>query len=164
MSWPASPLSSLTDVYGRQINFSYEGLSGVNCLRSVSQISMGSTASIAAQYGYQLLGSPTPRPHLTLVSVPSPTGSGMSTESFSYNSDLQVSGMTDPKGNTHTFTYKSPDATKVEVKDPEGVLKQRLLQIFDPENHNVAIGRSDDSGSNVALECGDPNGLMRLPG
>jgi hypothetical protein len=91
-------LSTLVDLYGRQVSYTYGTSDGIsNCLLAVSQlVPTGSNSQVRFAYSYlSYQGSPL----LASTSIPSPTGSGMSSTSFAYNAQGGVSQQTDPDGN-----------------------------------------------------------------
>lgn len=149
-------LSLLTDCFGRKVSYGYQTNNGVTCLTSVSQLSTAGSAPARSTYGYYVTGSPSV-PHLTSVSVPSPTGSWTSTENFVLDSWGKISSIVDANGNIHAFQYSYPDATEVIVKTSTGKVEQDLLVSFDINHSNVVTSITDRNGCISKKEYTDSN-------
>lgn len=149
-------LSSLTDCYGRKVSYGYGNTSGMACLTSVSQISDSIGAPARSTYGYQVVGNPSAL-HLTSVSVPSPTGSGLSTETFAINPQGRVSSIIDANGILHQFDYAYPDATRVVVRNQQYQIEQESLMSFDINHSNILISTTDAAGHVAKRDYGDTN-------
>ena len=97
-------LSYVSDAYGRKVTYTFGSSAGATCLLSISQIaplSAGSPSPLE-QYGYTSIQN---NPHITTISAPSPTGSGLRTETINYNtSTLKVTSLVDANGNQSVFT------------------------------------------------------------
>ncbi|HLK58437.1 MAG TPA: RHS repeat-associated core domain-containing protein [Chthonomonadaceae bacterium] len=110
-------LSTLTDVYGRQVQFSFGPAAGTTCLTSVSQIGSGVQFQTQWQYGYTAFGG---GPLLSSVGVPDPSGSGnISTHPILYDGSGRVSSLIDANGNQRAYAYNG-GSTQVLVTDPNG--------------------------------------------
>ena len=114
--------TSATDCYGRSVYYTYETVSGIHLivgseseLYQVSEVVASGTSSppVRYQYGYALDGNAiTDRAgnlelfqYLNTISVPSPTGSGMSTETITCDAvNGLLSGIEDANGNTMSFS------------------------------------------------------------
>ncbi|MCE5324308.1 hypothetical protein LLG46_13490 [bacterium] len=150
-------LTSVTDAYNRKVIYSYGSSAGTTCLLSTSQIGNVSDSAIPARwtYGYTAYVDPAnpmgpAQPHVTSVSFPSPTGSGMSTETFNYNSDAQVESIVDDNGNQTEFSYKYTDGTIVSIKNLQDVVESQWIANFDPANGNIDTGITDATGYDIA--------------
>ena len=90
--------------------------------------------------------------YLGTVSVPNPTGSGVSTQEVYYGVDSKVLKLKDANGNTHNYVYDETNSkTTVTVQNGESTASistysyekvgkiSRLLGIADAQNHSSQI-------------------------
>ncbi|MFI5385565.1 MAG: RHS repeat-associated core domain-containing protein [Fimbriimonadales bacterium] len=136
---------SASDRYGRSVYYHIAQVSGVNIgqgyqqvyplVDQVSQIVPTGTSSPPARYvhSYQLYSNQEGAemlPYLHTISVPSPTGSGMSTTTINYDSMGYVSTIVDSNGNTSQFINNANgvmNQTEVDVKNPQGAVVYKTL-------------------------------------
>lgn len=158
-TYTGSHLSSITDVYGRKVTYAYAQKAGAACLVEVSHIGPSSAASISSLHTYDYVSvvgtGQTAQPHLSSVTSPSPTGSGTSTQSITYNSDGQVGSLSDANGNVTEFNYESPDGTAVQVKNQQGVVQSAWKSNFNPASHNLETGATDAAGYSTQIAYED---------
>jgi len=155
-------LDYITDAYGRKVTYTFGTDAGTTCLLSVSQIlpsSFAGTVPARVTYDYDTVGSFS-GPHLTGISVPSPTGTGTSTQHINYDAASgKVSSFVDGNGNQRIYTYLTSSSTKVEVKNPQNTLESWYIQHFEalPGTTDVfrSLGTEDASGNRVTLYYDD---------
>jgi YD repeat-containing protein len=156
-------LTHIIDAYGRKVTYTFGTDAGATCLQSVSQIvpsSATGTAPVRVTYDYDTVGSFS-GPHLTGISVPSPTGSGTSTQHINYDATSgKVSSFVDGNGNQRVYTYLTSDSTKVEVKNAQNTVESWYIHNFEalPGTSNVfkSLGNEDADGNRTTLYYDDP--------
>ena len=141
-------LSSVTDIYGRKVVYTFGQVGSDTCLISVSRLGTGSgTPPARHTYGYIPIGMSLKFPHLVSVTSPSPTGSGTSRELVNYDTAAnQVTSLVDANGNTTYFDYKYDNGTRVYVMNTQGHTVDQWIENFDVVNGCVATGRTDAKG------------------
>ncbi|HLI49207.1 MAG TPA: cysteine peptidase family C39 domain-containing protein, partial [Chthonomonas sp.] len=97
---------------------------------------------------------------LHTISVPSPTGSGMSTATITYSSLGSVSSLVDANGNTTTFSAVDGSHSKVVVTNASGTVVASYVAGFD--NHMSQTSLTNGSGVVVwNAVYADPNDPLR---
>jgi len=153
-------LASIADAYGRSVYYSFGTVSGYSnpVLTGASQIVTTGTVSppSAAGYGYTVING---RPYLHQTTVPSPTGTGTTTDTINYNSTTyQVSSIVDGNGNKTAFTYNSGN-TLVEFKDPSNVSVYSWTANYDSMNRDT--GRTDALSNSTIIQYNDSSNPNR---
>ncbi len=143
-------LARVTDVYDREIDYSYSTPVGSDpgLLQSVSQVVATGTANPPAQwtYGYTSNGQ-----LLHTASVPSPTGNGSSTTAINYDGFGRVSSLVDANGNQRVYTYNTA-STQVQVKNAANTVVQTWTQKISGQRNT---GVTDANNQNTSIEYGD---------
>jgi RHS repeat-associated protein len=130
-------LSSVVDIYGRQVVYTYDApyTSGPGLLLSVSQVgSTGTTPPPHWTYSYYFDNGRL----LRTITVPSPTGSGNSTATINYGDFGRVSSLVDANGNQRVVTYGT-GSTQVAVKNALGATAMAWTQHYDSEVRGTGI-------------------------
>ncbi len=164
-------ITSVSDRYNRSIYYhvgtyntvNVSGLPSYQELDHVSQIVPTGTANPPDRfvYGYSdvLNGEGSEQvPFLTSISVPSPTGTGMSTASLSYIPYTDyVNTITDANGNVTTFTQVDANHTKVSIANAQGVVAYSYIAGFD--NNMSATTTTDGTNQTIVSNAvySDPN-------
>jgi YD repeat-containing protein len=151
-------LDHITDAYGRKATYTFGTDAGTTCLLSVSQIVSSSTTGTAptrVTYDYDTVGSFS-GPHLIGITVPSPTGTGTSTQHVNYDTTTgKVTSFVDGNGNQRVYTYLTSDSTKVEVKNAQNTVESWYIYHYEalPGTTNVfrGLGKEDASGNRTTL-------------
>lgn len=123
-------------------------------LDSVSQIVTTGTVSPAVRYAYGYAPGPTGEsnedvPYLSSISVPSPTGSGMSTATFTYDPDLgHITRITDSNGHTTWFTPPQPPQPQPAPNPPIPGIPWTAVETHDGSTIVRKYGVVSDSNMN----------------
>lgn len=155
-------LESVTDAYDRKVTYTFEtdyfgGTEQITCLTAVSQIASTDATNPPARatYDYDVFDGYAvfeEQPHLISISFPSPTGTGMSTQTVNFDTTTgKVSSLVDANGNQRVYTYLTGTTTKVEVKNSSNTVEQWWIQHFEPIAQGAEFYRStgvEDSDSN----------------
>ncbi len=115
------------------------------------QMVSNSNSSATVAGGYELV------PYLHTCSVPSPTGSGVSTYTWNYDPQTGfVSSESDGNGNIHRYTYSDGTHTQVTVTDAAGTVVAQQTYGF---NSSMSAGtRTDNAGTVTSSPAySDPN-------
>ncbi len=165
-------ISSVTDRYGRSVYYHTGVYATQNVptgytqnygeLDHVSQIVPTGTVSPPDRYvyGYEDVANGENSeavPFLHTLTVPSPTGSGVSTATINYQSDTDyVTSTVDPNGNVTAYSAVDGSDTKWTVTDAHGNLLYSSTSGFD-QNMNTT-GTTDGAGrSTTSSTYADPN-------
>lgn len=160
---------SASDRYGRSVYYATQRFSTTAAspwrtfydeVTQVSQIVPTGTVSppIRYQHTYALEnGGHNHVPFLKTISVPSPTGTGLSTSTIEYNTTLAtVKAIVDANGNRREYSqpmvehpsfpgtfYPDPNRTTITVKDPVGTVVYRYTVQFDQNMNKTATWDAD---------------------
>ncbi len=125
-------LVDIFDCHGREVTYHFDvpggGLQGKE-LMTVSQIFPLGQQNGPNRYSYQYQQDPSAQAEIPLLasfSEPSPTGTGISTISFTYLLNGKVATQTDPNGNVSSYTYNTGN-TLVERRNAQNVLKEQHI-------------------------------------
>jgi len=158
-------LSSVVDAYGRRVAYGFGSAAGVTgpVLQSVSQIGSGAgTPASHYSYGYAAFYG---QPLLSAISVPSPTGSGLSTSAINYDGSGRVSSLVDANGDQSVFSIGT-SSTGVQVKNSAGAVVSSWTRNFDGSNRDA--GTTDAAGHTTAISYGatpyKPSGITDANG
>lgn len=146
-AYSGANLASITDAYGRSICYGYTTSGDSTLLTTVSRLVLSGTSNAPAEstYGYQTIAG---CPHLVSVTSPSPTGTGVSTESVVYDElNGRVSALVDANGNRTCFDYSISDATKVRVKTSAGNVEKEWREGFDRSDRYLRTYSIDSKGA-----------------
>jgi len=166
---------SVSDIYGRAVYYHVGAYHGQE-LDFVSQVVPNCTPNPPAHYvyGWQAVAGPQQSSNvypylLHTVSVPSPTGGGISTRTINYDPNtLFVSSYVDANGNAHNYTSvdvtgatASPsNFTNVAIANPQGHAVYSYTVGFDSNMNTTTT--TDGSGTVVStLTFSDPNDPFR---
>jgi RHS repeat-associated protein len=160
---------SVADPYGRSVyyrvstypteNVPYYQPQSYQEVDQVSQVVPTGTANppLRYVYGYRNYWAGHPGnekfPFLHTISVPSPTGSGMSTATIHYRDDTcTVQRTVDANGNSRTYTEVpgNPNQTKVEVKNPAGAVVYSFTVGFNSNMSPTTV--TDGTNSTIIQE------------
>jgi RHS repeat-associated protein len=146
-------LVTATDIYGRQINYSFSSVNNVaeSMLQTVSQVVSSGTPNPPTHWSYTYAADKGGQ--LNTITVPSPTGSGNSTATINYDSFGRVSSLVDANGNQRVYTYNS-STTQVQVKDASNNLALSWTQKFNAANLDTGI--TDAASHSTTVGYGDP--------
>jgi YD repeat-containing protein len=111
----------------------------------------GKPNMILSTYGYHVHGQSL---LMDSITVPSPTGSGVSTALIGYT-DGKVAAHVDANGNQRCYTY-TPGHTRVEVKEPDGKVVTFFIQNLDSLGRN--IGTTNAAGATTHIGYKSSNG------
>jgi YD repeat-containing protein len=143
-------LSAVTDAEGRKRTYAFNVPPGSG-LKSASLVAMSQLVDVNAQnipmqaaYTYTAYKG---KPLLHTVSVPSPTGNGMSTATLEFNEGKLIAHI-DANGNQHVYTY-GPTGTLVQIKDATGKIVSFWTQNIDARGRNTGI--TDANGQSVKI-------------
>lgn len=162
-------LVTATDVYGRQITYSFSAGSSTSPsnLQTVSQVVTSGTSNPPARWNYTYNADSGFQ--LNTVTVPGPTGTGNSTATINYNSAGKVSSLVDANGNQRIYTYNTGN-TQIQVKDASNntVLSwtQKLntnnldTGITDAANHSTTVSYTDSANPLKPTSMTDRNGRV----
>ncbi len=149
LAYSGGKLATATDVYGRQITYTFSTVSGSvpSMLQSVSQIVTSGTSNPPAHwtYTYDLNKGQ----QLSTITVPSPTGTGNSTATINYDSIGRVSSLVDANGNQRVYTYNS-GTTLVQVKDSSNNVALSWTQKFNTAGLNTGVTDAATHSSTIA--------------
>ncbi|MDI9637377.1 RHS repeat-associated core domain-containing protein [Kamptonema cortianum] len=154
----ASHLTSATDFSGRRVWYAVAafplGLQHASASVLVSASVPQHQAVSRASYGY----AGTQSPLLASITVPSPTGVGVSTCRLEWGwiSAIGRTGVTkliDGNGMQTVFSY-SPNLTQVSIRNQAGIEAHRFTQKWSNEGRN--LGTVDVAGYQYSLVYGDP--------
>jgi len=162
-------VTSVADAYGRSVVYGKD--SATARLNQVSQIApMGAAnpplrytygySQVAASDDYPQYGSTFPFLHT--ITVPSPTGSGTSTATINYSTDMNasVTSIQDGNGYTTNFTVVDANHTQVTTKDAAGNQVYTYVGSFDGNLSKTLT--TDGTGRMVSQEVySDPNDPYR---
>jgi len=142
-------LSTITDVAGRQITYTFGPAAGTTCLTAVSRINTPGASNWA--YDYTSIGG---QPFLTWVEVPDPMQEGADTgkmrgHSINYDTNGHVSSLVDANGNQRVFIYNG-NRTIVHVRDQNGALVQGWIQKIGDQD--VDTGMIDANNNSASIE------------
>ncbi|MBL8086477.1 MAG: hypothetical protein JNM85_00210, partial [Chthonomonas sp.] len=159
---------SAIDRYSRAVYYSVQTLSSANMPNGIpnevyelTQASQIVTAGagitpVRYQYTYALVGNMhgvggEQVPTLKTISVPSPTGLGLSTATINYDADGLVSSLVDANGNT-TEIVNDPSINRAEirVKDSSGTVVEKRYLDFDAKMNLTQV--LDASGNVVSTK------------
>ncbi len=153
-------LAKVTDWNGRAVTYLH-GTTGPDAsvvMTAVSQISAASNPnpSAKANYAYTLFGTEFAlEPLMTGISVPSPTGTGVSTTTITYDPlTMYVSQYQDGNGNKATFTYNA-GTTTMEYKNSGNAVALIRKQVSDIYGKVFRIIDGDNNPTNIFY--GDTN-------
>ncbi|MGI8922788.1 MAG: RHS repeat-associated core domain-containing protein [Fimbriimonadales bacterium] len=96
-------------------------------------------------------------PYLKTISVPSPTGTGMSTATINYSTQTgYVTSTVDANGNQRIYEAPDPNKTKVVIKDSLNTVVHQYSAEF---NSNMAASKRFDAADRLLVEYvySDPN-------
>jgi RHS repeat-associated protein len=124
-------------------------------LTQVSQVVRQGTQvrPIRFQYGYEAntTGEGTGQiPVLHTITVPSPTGRGVSTATINYNG-VYVGSITDANGNTTTYTQVDYSDTRVTITDPRGKVAYSYTVNFDAQMRTIS--RTDGTNQTLVYQA-----------
>ena len=160
-------LSTATDVYNRQVSYSFTAASATTpaTLQSVSQVVTSGTASPPARWTYAYTSDKGQQ--LSTITVPSPTGTGNSTATINYNSIGKVTSLVDANGNQRFYTYNAGN-TQIQVKDAANNVALSWTQKFnasgldtgitDAASHSTTIAYNDSANPFKPTSVTDRNG------
>ena len=142
-------LSSATDVYNRQVSYSFStaGATTPATLQSVSQVVTSGTTSPPARWTYTYTSDKGQQ--LNTITVPSPTGTGNSAATINYNSIGKVSSLVDANGNQRVYTYNTGN-TQVQVKDSANNVALSWTQKFNTNGLDTGTTDAASHSSTVA--------------
>ncbi len=158
---------SASDRYSRSVYYSVEIFANANVtaagaptqvfgLTQASQIVATGTSSPPTryQYTYALTGNSDGTeqiPTLKTISVPSPTGTGMSTATINYNADGRVTSLVDGNSNTVAI-INDPSINRAEIqfKDPSATVVEKRFLDFDAKMNLTQV--RDASGTVVSTK------------
>jgi RHS repeat-associated protein len=151
-------LSTATDVYSRQVSYSFSTASGTTpaTLQSVSQVVASGTSSPPARWTYAYTSDKGQQ--LNTITVPSPTGTGNSTATINYSSIGKVTSLVDANGNQRVYTYNS-GATQVQVKDSSNNVALSWTQKFN--TGGLDTGVTDTASHSTTIAYTDTNNPLR---
>ena len=161
---------SVTDCYGRSVYYYVlpGGEPQSSAVDFVSQIvpSCSGSVPVRYEYGYQWFSNSEgyhSAPFLHTISVPSPTGTGMSTATINYTTATgapYVASLVDANGNTRTYTQVNGLNTQVTVTNPSGQTVYSYTGTFDNNMSDVAV--TDGTGQLYSQAVySDPNDPYR---
>lgn len=160
-------LSIATDVYNRQVSYSFTTASATtpSMLQSVSQVVPSGTTSPPARWTYAYTSDKGQQ--LNTITVPSPTGTGNSTATINYNSIGKVTSLVDANGNQRVYTYNAGN-TQVQIKDSVNNVALSWTQNFnasglntgltDAASHSFTIAYNDSANPFKPTSVTDRNG------
>jgi RHS repeat-associated protein len=144
--YDARRLTSVDGPNGTFVDYDYapDSTTGRYLLSAVTQISRPAMAGpyIRAQYAYvdsatAIGGTTVQLPYLSQITVPSPTGTGLSTATIAYDSQRRVTSLCDANDNLREYAYSPTEfvdpknagrqATKVTVKGPKDANNNRAI-------------------------------------
>lgn len=147
-------LAAITDVQAsRKVTCGFTTPTGFafRCLTSISQIAATSEATPPDRlvYGYYAYNGDA---LLSTISQPSPTQTGMSTISLTYNATTgRVVSQTDENGNQSVYTYNT-SSTQVTVKDSADNTVQTWTQHFDERGRDIGIEDVENHRTTIEYE------------
>ncbi len=152
-------LATATDVYNRQISYSFTTASSTMpaALQSVSQVVTSGTSSPPARWTYTYTSDKGQL--LNTITVPSPTGTGNSTATINYNSVAKVTSLVDANGNQRVYTYNTNN-TQVQVKDASNNVLQSWTQKFN--SNNLDTGITDAASKSTTLAYTDSANPLKV--
>jgi RHS repeat-associated protein len=160
-------LSTATDVYNRQVTYSFSGASSTIpvALQSVSQVVTSDTPNPPARWTYTYTSDKGQQ--LNTITVPSPTGTGNSTATVNYDAIGKVASLVDANGNQRVYTYNA-NTTQIQVKDAANNVALSWTQKFnasgldtgitDAANHSTTIAYTDANNPLRPTSVTDRNG------
>lgn len=164
-------LSTATDVYSRQVSYSFTAATGTTpeTLQSVSQVVSAGTPNPPARWTYTYTLDKGLQ--LNTITVPNPTGTGNSTATINYNSIGKVSSLVDANGNQRVYTYNT-NTTQVQIKDAANNVALSWTQKFntsgldtgitDAANHSTTIAYTDSANPLKPTSVTDRNGHVTI--
>jgi YD repeat-containing protein len=162
---------NITDRFNRSVYYSVQTLPNQNmvadwpdevfALTSTSQIVATGTSSPPARYvyGYTPEANQHPGneliPTLSAISVPSPTGTGMSTATISYDSNGLIDGLTDANGNVKEFiSSSSTNLTEVRIKNSSGTLVEKYFVEYDSKMNTTKFKNANGVTTSTKIFAG----------
>jgi RHS repeat-associated protein len=151
-------LSTATDVYNRQVSYSFTAGSATtpSTLQSVSQVVTSGTTSPPARWTYSYTSDKGQQ--LSTITVPSPTGTGNSTATINYNSIGKVTSLVDANGNQRVYTHNAGN-TLVQVKDAANNVALSWTQKFNANGLNT--GFTDAATHSTTIAYTDANNPLK---
>jgi RHS repeat-associated protein len=149
LAYSGSKLATATDVYGREVSYSFSTVSGTtpSMLQSVSQVVTSGTSSPPVRWTYAYAIDKGQQ--LSSITVPNPTGTGNSTASINYDSIGRVSSLVDANGNQRVYTYNS-GTTLLQVKDSANNVALSWTQKFNSAGLDAGITDAASHSSTIA--------------
>jgi RHS repeat-associated protein len=142
-------LATATDVYSRQITYSFTADSGTAAasLQTVSHVVTSGTPGPPPRWSYTYNSASGFQ--LNTITVPSPSGSGNSTATINYDSIGRVSSLVDANGNQRIYTYNTGN-TQIQVKDSANNTALSWTQKFNTNLLNTGITDAANHSTTVA--------------
>ena len=162
-------VTSVADAYGRSVAYGKDANTGR--LNQVSQIvpTGAATPPVRYAYGYSQVAASddypvygSTFPFLHTITVPSPTGSGTSTATINYSTDMNasVTSLQDGNGYTTSFTVADANHTQVTTQDAAGNQVYTYVGGFDGNLSKTLT--TDGTGRMLSKEVySDPNDPYR---
>lgn len=155
-------VAAVIDCYGREVYYhvgfysaygSTPASPGAAVLDWVSQVVPTGTANPAARYVYAYQAMPSqegwPLPVLHTITVPSPTGNGVSTATINYDTNsAYVSSLVDANGNSRSYSSVDYLHERVTVANPQGNSAYTYVAGFD--NNMSQTDATDGAGRLVS--------------